>query len=124
MKDLLANFPHCDDYVDDSFTGIWHEKSMIDFDKYWQFEKSLFDLASVGNNNDIPRDIAWPITRIFSFIMSSIQSHFDANDGFCITNLDGIAMYEFRERFQGVFEGFFSGNMPNNDDFEIINPLI
>jgi hypothetical protein len=124
MKQLLENFSHCEAYDENSFTGIWHEKSLMDYAKYWKFEKCIFDLACINGGAEIPRDIAWPLTRIYSYIMISIQSHFDPNDGYEVSNLNQQDMYEFRQRFQEVFEGFFKGEMPNNEYFDIINPLL
>ena len=56
--------------------------------------------------------------------MMSIQSHYNENDGFEISNLDELAVSDWRERFQLVVEGFFSGKMPNNTSFELVNPLL
>ena len=86
------------------------------------FEKGIFDLAN--DTSEIARNVAWPFTRIFSYIMTSIQSHYDPNDGFSVLNLKEGELFAFKHRFQQVFEGFFKGNMPDNDDFEIMNPLI
>lgn len=104
--------------------GIWHESSMLDFQKYWAFENEIFQLAQQQGMNDLPRDIAWPITRIFSYIMMSIQAHYNQNDGFELLNISDNELSEFRERFQCVIEGFFKGSMPKNSDFEIVNPMI
>ncbi|GAA6170697.1 hypothetical protein NBRC116592_03670 [Colwellia sp. KU-HH00111] len=124
MDKLLENFPHCDEYDENSFTGIWHEKSILDYVKYCEFEKCIFDLASTNDGAEVAREIAWPIMRIFSYIMMTIQSHYDSNDGFEILNLNQEDMYAFKNRFQEVLEGFFNGKMPDNDDFELINPLL
>ncbi|NRF65353.1 MULTISPECIES: Imm41 family immunity protein [Vibrio] len=124
MKNLLMNFPHCNEFQDSSFIGIWHEESLFDIDRYWELEKDIFDLAKENHSNDIPRDIAWPITRIFSYIMMSIQAHYSSNDGFELLNITDSELHNFRERFQCVVEGFFEGVMPLNESFEIVNPLI
>ena len=124
MKSVLINFPHCDEYQDNSFTGIWHEEGLLNIEKYWEFEKGIFDLSKIHSGDSIPRDVAWPITRIFSYIMMGIQAHYNSNDGFIIINKNDEELHQFRERFQLVVEGFFKGVMPQNNHFDIINPIL
>ncbi|WP_434930439.1 Imm41 family immunity protein [Shewanella sp. HL-SH5] len=124
MQNILLNFPHCDDFDDHSFVGIWHESGKLDFQKYWEFEREVFELANEQSASELPRDIAWPIMRIFSYIMTGIQAHYNVNDGFELLDLEDNELHEFRERFQCVVEGFFKGSMPENTDFELMNPLM
>ena len=124
MIELLRNFPHCEEYCEDSFTGIWHEKGRWDEKEYWLLDKSIYDLSEKYPSTEIPRDVVWPLARIFSYIMMTIQAHYNPNDGFQIENLDDEMMFEFRERFQLVVEGFFKGKMPKNSNFGIVNPLL
>ncbi|MFL0811456.1 MAG: immunity 41 family protein [Agarilytica sp.] len=124
MKNLLRNFPHCKEYSDDSFTGIWHEQARWDEAEYWLLDKCIYDLSEKYLSEEIPRKVAWPLARIFSYIMMSIQAHYNSNDGFEIESLDDEMMFKFRERFQIVVEGFFKGDMPKNTSFGIVNPLL
>jgi len=69
-------------------------------------------------------ELDWPIFRIFSHTFLSLNAHFDPNDGFKIKNMAKSDLYDLRERFQLVFEGYFSGDMPDQERcFDIINPL-
>lgn len=124
MKILLSNFPHCSDFSNESFMSILHEKRIWDEKKYWELDKEIYDLSHELSGQDIPRDISWPLMRIFSFLMMSIQSHYNKNDGFEISNLDESSVFDWRERLQLVVEGFFSGKMPNNTSFAFVNPLL
>ncbi|WP_152004716.1 Imm41 family immunity protein [Desulfoluna spongiiphila] len=124
MNILLSNFPHCSDFSNDSFIGIFHESCVWDEAMYWELDKEIFDLSLELSGQDIPREISWPLMRIFSFLMMSIQSHYNKNDGFEISNLDEPSLFDWRERLQLVVEGFFSGKMPNNTSFEFVNPLL
>lgn len=124
MKILLSNFPHCSDFSNDSFLGILNESCIWDKNKYWELDKEIYDLSREFAGKDIPRDVSWPITRIFSFLMMSIQAHYNEHDGFEIKNLDELAVSDWRERLQLVVEGFFRDKMPNNTDFELVNPLL
>lgn len=124
MREILRNFPHCEEYRDDSFVGIWHEEGLFNEMEYWKLDKEIFDLSVLYCSENIPREIAWPLTRIFSYIMMSIQAHYNPNDGFQVENLDDLQMFEFRERLQLVIEGFFKGKMPKNKDFDLVNPLL
>lgn len=124
IENLLRNFPHCAEFSDDSFLGIYHEQQLWNEEEYWKLDKAIYQLAEKHNGKDIPRSIAWPIMRIFSYLMMSIQAHDDSNDGFKILNVDSDSLFNWRERFQLVVEGFFSGKMPANDIFEYQNPLL
>ncbi|WP_415906757.1 Imm41 family immunity protein [Neptuniibacter sp. QD72_48] len=124
MNEILRNFSHCKEFSDDSFVGCWHEDASLNMQEYWKFDREIYELASVYSGEDIPRRVAWPLARIFSYIMMSIQGHYSSNGGFYIENLDDIQMSDFRERFQLVVEGFFKGEMPNNTHFELVNPLL
>ncbi|MEH6451362.1 MAG: hypothetical protein V7765_22055, partial [Oleispira sp.] len=70
----------------------------------------------------MPRAIAWPITKIFSYLMMSFLAHHNKNDYFSIKGLDSEQVFERRERVQLVFEGFFKGEMIANDCFDYSNP--
>lgn len=92
--------------------------------EYWKLEKVIYDLADKYKGDDIPRCIAWPVVRIFSYLMMGIQAHYDTNDGFIIRDIAANAMQNRRERLQLVMEGFVSGNMPSNEVFNYRNPLL
>lgn len=124
MDILLSNFPHCSEFSRHSFISVFHESRIWDESKYWQLDKEIYDLSDAFSGQDIPRAVAWPVMRIFSFIMVSIQSHHDKNDGFEINNLDESSAFDWRERVQSVVEGFFSGEMPGNTSFTCVNPLL
>lgn len=124
MKILLSNFPHCSDFSKDSFMSVFHESWIWDEKKYWELDKEIYDLSREFSGQDIPREISWPLMRIFSYLMMSIQSHYNKDDGFKITNLDELSVFEWRERIQLVIEGFFKGKMPPNTSFEFVNPLL
>lgn len=118
---ILRNFVWCDEYEESSFVGRLHEYCEWNFDEYWLLEWALYQLAEARTNNS---DLCWPIFKIFSNTFLTINVHFDPNDGFNIANIDCSEAYDLRERFQLVFEGYFSGNMPNQKRcFEIQNPL-
>lgn len=104
--------------------GIWHEQRLMNLEEYWKLDKEIYGLSMTYCYDTIPREIAWPLTRIFSYIMISIQAHYNINDGFVIDNLNQLEMYDFNERFQMVVEGFFKGIMPKNEHFQLVNPLL
>jgi len=123
MNTLLANFPHSTEFREDSFVASWHEKALFDQQQYWMLEKEIVDLCTESKTTSISRDIAWPLTRIFSYIMMSIQAHYDVNDSFRIGNLNDEQMRNFRDRFQQLVEGFFSGTLNRCSDFSNTNPM-
>jgi hypothetical protein len=116
---LAKNFAWCDEYEDTSFTGQLHEKQHWPMDKYWELEWALYEL--VGSRSP---DIQWRTFRIFSYTLLSISCHFDKRDSYRFKNLKRTEVYEVRERFMLVFEGFFKGQMPGTDCFEAANPLV
>jgi hypothetical protein len=119
-KSVVArNFAWCDEYEDSSFIGLLHEKQYWSMAEYWELEWALHQL--VGSRSP---EIQWRIFRIFSHTLLSIGCHLDKKDNYKIKNLKRCQLYELRERFILVFEGFFKGEMPNPNSFEAANPLI
>ncbi len=119
MKQLNRNFPWCDEHENDSFTGILKEKCAWSDEEYFKLEDELYDLSSKYNDADqLPRIMVWRLMRVFSYVMMTIGCHFNPNDGYKIENLDDEQLFDRRERFQLVFEGFFKGEMPKTKCFE------
>ncbi|ROL94155.1 hypothetical protein BK636_02050 [Pseudomonas chlororaphis] len=118
---IERNFPRCDNYDDNSFLGKLHEHALWAQDEYWLLEWALYQLAK---DEAISEDLSWQVFRIFSHCFLSFGCHLDRNDFFKIRNLKRAQLYDCRERFQMVFEGFFSRNMPEQKLFEEENPLL
>jgi len=118
-KIIQRNFPHNDLYENLSFIGKLHEEKIWDMEEYWLLEWGIYNIER--NSSAI---LDWELFRIFSLIMLSISSHLDMNDSFKIENLELPLIYEFRERTQIVFEGYFSELMPKQIFFEKKNPLL
>jgi len=121
---INQNFPHNSEYSDESFLGYLHEKETWIENKYWELDKAIYSLSNEFNGENIPRDIAWPLMRIYSHTITLLLSHHSKNDGYTIKNLDDLAVQEYRERIQLVVEGFFQNKMPKNQHFEKVNPLL
>lgn len=115
------NFPRCDNYDDNSFLGKLHEQALWAQDEYWRLEWALYQLAK---DETISEELSWQVFRIFSHCFLLFGCHLDRNDSFKIRNLKRAQLYDCRERFQVVFEGFFSRNMPEQKIFEEENPLL
>lgn len=118
-KTILRNFPHNALFDDDSFLGKLHEEQLWDIEEYWLLECSIYELEKNSSEK-----LHWEIFRIFSIIMGKISYHLDKNDCFKIKKLKRHKLYELRERVQLVFEGYFSPNMPEQNIFEEVNPLL
>ena len=118
MNQILRNFPHCKEYSENSFTGIFHEKLKWDDIEYFKLEEELYEQCNIYKSVDLPRDLSWPAMRIFSFLMLSLGCHSDPKDGFEIEDLSQEQIWDRRERVQLVFEGFFKGGMPNKKHLE------
>lgn len=122
IEAILRNFAWSDRYDEESFTGILHERATWDLEQYWEFEAAIYRLAD--HPTDFP-SLMWPLFRIFSHTMVSFGAHFDPNDVFRIENLTDEQVHDYRERFQLVFEGMFSGEMPvQSSCFETSNPRL
>jgi hypothetical protein len=117
---IARNFPWCDEHDDLSFGGRLHEDCVWNWDEYWQLEWALYQLC----NESPSRELYWPVFRIFSYCFASLGHHSDPNDLFRIKNLSAEELYDAKERFQLVFEGFFAGSMPDQDFSEHRNPLL
>lgn len=119
---ILTNFPRSDCYLESSFLGDINEKNVWCKEGYWEIEWYLCELCP---NFDYNLDLRWPIFRIFTVIFRALGSHLDENDGFYFKNLKREDVYALQERVQLVFEGFFSGSMPDFEAcFEERNPLL
>lgn len=119
MKHINRNFPWCDEYDDCSFTGFMNERRRWSDEEYFKLDNELYDLAEkYGNLEQLPRELAWRIMNIFSYVMLTIGCHYDSNDLYEFENLSDAELCDRRERFQLVFEGFFRGEMPNIGYFE------
>jgi hypothetical protein len=116
MNQINRNFAWCDEYSDDSFAGLFHEKRKWDDEEYFKLENYLYEQCEKYKDQSfLPRDVFWPVMRIYSYLSHSIGCHFDENDGFELIGLSREQIYERRERMQLVFEGFFKGDMPKKE---------
>jgi len=117
---IARNFPWCPENDDMSFGGRLHEEGFWCCQQYWLLELALHRLCS-----DPPsREPYWRVFKIFSDCSAKFGYHFDPNDGCEIRNVRREEIYDARERFQLVFEGFFEGTMAPKDCFEPVNPLL
>lgn len=116
MQHLNRNFAGCDEYSVDSFLGLYHEEAVWNDDEYFKLENDIYALASeYSGSSTLQREVAWPVMRLFSYLMLSLGSHCDPNDGFKIKNISDEQFYSRRERVQLVFEGVFKGEMPKRE---------
>jgi hypothetical protein len=114
MNEINRNFAWCEDYTENSFVGIFHEKHQWNDDEYFKLENYLYQQCKIYNEkSDIPREVFWPVMSIHGYLLQSISCHFDSNDGFKLQGLTREQIYNRRERLKQVFEGFFIGEMPN-----------
>lgn len=116
MNDINRNFSSSNEYSEKSFIGIFHEQNEWDDNEYFKLEEAIYiEARNLANETNIPKDIAWPIIKIYSYLMMSLGCQYDSNDGFEIKNITREQFIERRERLQFVFEGYFNGEMPNKE---------
>ncbi len=119
MTNINRNFPWCDEYSNDSFIGIIHEKHIWDDKEFFNLENSILEQAALTrSSSNLHRELSWRVMRIFSYLMSLFACHYDPNDGFKITNISSEQILTRRNRVQLVFEGFFSGDIPQKELLE------
>ncbi|MCL2309257.1 MAG: immunity 41 family protein [Proteobacteria bacterium] len=119
---ILRNFVWSDEYNEASFAGRLHEDCERNWEEYWLLERALYALAEPRSAH---LELDWPIFKIFSHAFLEINCHFDPDDGIEIIGMDRPTAYNLRERFQSVFEGYFSNNLPNQKEcFDVQNPLL
>ena len=124
MNEINRNFAWCNDYSDKSFLGILHEEYIWSDIEYLKLEDNLFELSAEFKDSSLfPREVVWPVMRIFSYSMLLLGCHFNPNDGFEIKNINSEDITERTERLQVMFEGFFQGTMPDKDDFSYTNSV-
>jgi len=116
MNNIYRNFAWCNEYTEESFVGQLHENKTWNDDEYFKLEGTLYELCSEYKDAQcIPRDLAWPIVRIFSYLMLTLGCQYDSNDAYEIENISREQFYDRRERIQLIFEGFFTGEMPDKE---------
>lgn len=118
---IARNCTWSSEYDEMSFVAKLHECQTWERDQYWLLEWALYDLMAKAKDCE---DLWGPVFRIFSRTMGLICSHLDENDLFEIGNLTRDEIYEFRERIQIVFEGFFYKRRPERVEFAEPNPLL
>jgi len=89
-----------------------HEDSVWNQPEYQLLEKALLQLTLEATASD---ELIWRIFRIFSYCFASFGSHLDPRDSFQIEGISPDEFYDLRERFQNVFEGYFSRNMQSSN---------
>lgn len=117
---IARNSSGCVEYDENSFIGCLHEQNIWHREEYWLLEKALYDLSEQSNEPETNHRIFCIFSRVFLLLCA----HYDDNDVFHIENLSRQELYDLRERWQVVFEGYFSGYMPSQTIFEIANPLL
>ncbi len=119
MDEILRNFAWSDKYSDESFSGLLHETSHWNDSEYFKLEDALYTLADkLGSETSLPRDVVWPIMRIYSYLMSNLSCAKDPNDFRTLKDITDEQFYARSERLRLVFEGFFSGKMPDRDSLD------
>ncbi|WP_085711586.1 MULTISPECIES: Imm41 family immunity protein [unclassified Pseudomonas] len=118
---IARNVPWCDEYDYLSFTGRMHGRRKWSRKEYWKLEWALYQLV---DEEDFSQELYWRAFKIFSITQNSFTSHYDSRDLYKIRNLKRSELYEIRQRFRSVFEGFFSGQMPSLKYYDEQNPLL
>ncbi|WP_423055380.1 Imm41 family immunity protein, partial [Aeromonas salmonicida] len=67
---MFRNWVSSELFDEQSFISKLHEFHIWDDDEYWKLDNAIYDLAiKYGDDDCIPREIAGPIARIFSYLM-------------------------------------------------------
>ncbi|TZF88349.1 Imm41 family immunity protein [Cognatilysobacter lacus] len=119
---IARNHPWSGEFDETSFRACLYEDATWSQDEYWKVEWALFQLVgAVGSDPELRRRAF----RLFSATFSLFAAHLDPNDVYTIQNMEPEKLYEAKERFQLVFEGFFAGEMPDlSAGFDERNPLL
>ena len=123
---VFSNYPHCEEFSEESFTSVLHEKDIWDKDKYWALEKAIIDFIPEKKGTIMMRDNVVPVIYITSYIMSVIRAHFDQNDGWTMPGMTDSEMFEYFERLRILQLWFVEGEAGdlNSVSDEVINPLL
>ncbi|MDR9838608.1 Imm41 family immunity protein [Herbaspirillum huttiense] len=120
---ILENFPHCEEFSEQSFMNILYEERRIDLDAYWKLEWALIQLTSA--EEDYPHDQYWPVFQIFSHLSSMFCAHANKYDLYDIRNFDDWFINDLMARTRIVFEGYFMGRAPDITCLQdYVNPLL
>lgn len=122
----MTNFAHSGVFSDDSFVGVLHRTDEWNEHKYWELEKDILDLIPLHQADTLPRDLAFAVIHVTSYIMSAIRAHYDQNDGWSIKSHSDEELFEFHERLRVLQLWFFEGCLDdlNAVSADLRNPLI
>lgn len=118
---ISRNYPWADEYDEESFLGCLYEMNVWNKEEYWLLETALYQLNAA---NAYDEEITWRVFKAFSSCFKLISAHFDTNDVFKIKNLSVEEVYDYRERVELVFGGYFRKKMPSQDIFDLVNPIL
>jgi len=124
VTEIRRNFPQAAEYTADSFLGRLHEEGVWNLDEYWKLEYAIWCAAAAHTAAELPREIAWPIFRLFSYFMLLTNAHESAQDLYTIDGIVDEMRLALSERFQMVVEGFFQGTNVNLGEWEPRNPML
>lgn len=105
---ISGNHPWSGEFDGASFRARLYEEATWSEDEYWKVEWALFQLVGESATET---ELRGRVFRLFSTTFSLFAAHFDPNDVYTIKNLTADEVRESMERFQLVFQGFFSGDM-------------
>lgn len=122
-KNLFRNLPDSDDWEGSFYEqlveyGIWDET------EFWKLHKDLIVIANGLESRNLERAVATAVVRLYVKIASLISSHFHDNDIFKIQNLSSSEILEYNERLDLAVVGAFSGEILDENRFDLRNPLL
>ncbi|MGO4223641.1 Imm41 family immunity protein [Lysobacter sp. TAF61] len=119
---IAKNHPWSGSFDEASFRARLYEDALWSQEEYWKVEWALCQLVTTAGED---AEVRSRVFRLFSATTNLFAAHFNPNDVFSIRNLDSNDICEIIERFHLVFEGFFSGEMPDlAESFDERNPLL
>ncbi|RDY67782.1 hypothetical protein DX912_07645 [Lysobacter soli] len=107
---ISKNHPASGEFETTSFRSRLYEDATWSQDEYWKVEWALFQLAAAADSD---AELRWRVFRLFSATVSLFVAHYDPKDIYVMDGIDAEGLLEARERFDLVFEGFFSQQMPD-----------
>ncbi|WP_417284915.1 hypothetical protein [Comamonas sp.] len=123
-ESIFENLPGNPRWVG-SFYERLVEDAVWDKAEFWKLHLALTEAGSAsGSLKSINRELAWAVAKIQSRVLGVLAAHYNPNDIFVISNLAPDELCQFIERFDHAVLGVFSGEVPAESSYDLINPLI
>lgn len=121
---IWENTSSHENYSENSFVYILHEREVWDDDAYWKLDKALCDIADKYRNQQISRELMLAIFDVYQYAFGRLCWHQIPSDGSSIENLTDDECHPRWERLTYVVRGALGGYSLKDNSGDVTSPLL